>query len=83
MQYGKSFKNENYICYLTEFVDGMEFFDLIRHMGLVSPKDAKFYTANIIFALEHLHKRDIIYRGLKPENILVNYDVPTTLLRDT
>lgn len=75
MQYGRNFKDKFYMSFLTEFIDGMEFFDVIREMGLVSPKDSRFYAANIIFALEHLHKMDIIYRGLKPENILVCADV--------
>ena len=40
---------------------------------------AKFYSAQIILALEYLHNRDIIYReydkiwlSLKPENILID-----------
>ena len=36
--------------------------------------DAKFYIAELILAIEHLHKSSVIYNNLKPENILINID---------
>ena len=35
---------------------------------------AKFYFIEILLGMEYLHKRDIVYRDIKPENILVDID---------
>lgn len=70
----RSFKDANYVYFLTEFIDGMELFDALRVIGLVPIPLAKFYTATIILALESLHKTGIVYRDLKPENMMVCSD---------
>mmetsp|Transcript_9230 Transcript_9230/g.17548 ORF Transcript_9230/g.17548 Transcript_9230/m.17548 type:complete len:888 (+) Transcript_9230:49-2712(+) len=69
----KPFEDQHRVYFLTEFVRGLDLFDALRRIGLVSDEDAKFYTASILLILEHLHERSIVYRDLKPENILVDH----------
>jgi cGMP-dependent protein kinase len=65
-------KDEYNVYFLMEYIRGMELFDAIREIGLLTSSDSKFYISQLIVCIEYLHKNSIIYRDIKPENIMVD-----------
>merc|ERR1712166_660281 len=57
---------------MGEFVSGGELFSHLRRAGRFTNDTGKFFAASIILALQHLHALDIIYRDMKPENLLLD-----------
>ncbi|KAJ6421037.1 hypothetical protein OIU84_028418 [Salix udensis] len=70
------FETEKFTCLLMEFCPGGDLHALRqRQPGKYFPEHAaRFYVAEVLLALEYLHMLGIIYRDLKPENVLVRED---------
>lgn len=60
------------LYFILEYVQGGEVFTFLRRSGRFQNSVAKFYAVEVILAFEYLHCRDIIYRDLKPENLLID-----------
>ncbi|KAJ1332737.1 hypothetical protein BSLG_008366 [Batrachochytrium salamandrivorans] len=69
-----TFQDERNVYMLEEYVVGGELFSHLRRAGRFSNDMTKFYASQITLALEYLHSMDIIYRDLKPENLLLDCD---------
>lgn len=70
------FETEKFSCLVMEFCPGGDLHTLRqRQPGKHFPEQAvKFYVAEVLLALEYLHMLGIVYRDLKPENVLVRED---------
>ena len=65
------YQDKYYLYFLMEPLLGGELFTLLRHNKKFSEKVARFYLSCIIIAFDHLHSLNIIYRDIKPENIML------------
>lgn len=67
-----TFQDPKNIYMVMDFVEGGELFSLLRKSQRFPNPVAKFYAAEVTLALEYLHSKEIIYRDLKPENLLLD-----------
>ncbi|CAD8175040.1 unnamed protein product [Paramecium pentaurelia] len=73
MRFYKSMKDDNFIYFLVEYIKGLELFDVIRDIGLLNNYDSQFYVASLLLCMEYLHTHHIVYRDIKPENVMVDH----------
>ena len=69
-----AFQNTEKLYFCLEFWPGGELFFHLQRVENFDEEVTRFYSAQMVLALEHLHKHDVIYRDLKPENVLINND---------
>lgn len=67
-----AFQNQHKFYLGLEYAEGGELLDSLRRMSILQINEIRIYIAEIILALEHLHKNNYIYRDLKPSNILLD-----------
>eukprot|EP00325_Prymnesiales_sp_UTEX-LB-985_P021116 CAMPEP_0174720844 /NCGR_PEP_ID=MMETSP1094-20130205/34671_1 /TAXON_ID=156173 /ORGANISM="Chrysochromulina brevifilum, Strain UTEX LB 985" /LENGTH=157 /DNA_ID=CAMNT_0015921413 /DNA_START=72 /DNA_END=542 /DNA_ORIENTATION=+ len=66
------FQNDDKFYMVLNYLPGGELFARLKREGRFSLERTRLYCAEIILGLGHLHKLDIIYRDLKPENVLLD-----------
>ncbi|KAJ0588682.1 putative protein kinase AGC-RSK-2 family [Helianthus annuus] len=68
-----SFQTPTHVCLITDYCPGGELFMLLdrQPMKVLKEDAVRFYAAEVLVALEYLHCQGIIYRDLKPENVLI------------
>eukprot|EP01133_Synstelium_polycarpum_P013073 gene13073-15377_t len=67
-----AFQDEKKLYLVMDFVNGGQLFYHLSKEAMFSEDKARFYAAELVLALEHLHSYNIIHRDLKPENILLD-----------
>lgn len=66
------FSHENFLCFVMDFMEGGDFSYILDTYGPLEIAMARFYLAELVLAIDHLHALGIVHRDLKPENILLD-----------
>lgn len=69
-----TFQTRSHLYFVLEFCQGGELFFHLSKRGRFSEEIARFYFCEVLLGLEYLHARNILYRDLKLENILLDED---------
>lgn len=69
-----AFQNKNKLFFVIDYCPGGELFFYLSNLGRFKEDTTRFYASNILLAIEHLHFQKVLYRDLKPENVLMGKD---------
>ncbi|CAH2037361.1 unnamed protein product [Thlaspi arvense] len=70
------FETDKFYCLVMEFCSGGNLYSLRQKQPnkCFTEDAARFFASEVLLALEYLHMLGIVYRDLKPENVLVRDD---------
>ncbi|KAI3372103.1 hypothetical protein L3Q82_006956 [Scortum barcoo] len=70
----RTFKDNKYVYMLLEACLGGEIWSLLRDRGSFDEPTAKFCAGCVTEAFDYLHRKGVLYRDLKPENLMLDTD---------
>nr|XP_005160369.1 serine/threonine-protein kinase LATS1 isoform X1 [Danio rerio]AAI71344.1 LATS, large tumor suppressor, homolog 1 (Drosophila) [Danio rerio] len=69
-----SFQDKDNLYFVMDYIPGGDMMSLLIRMGIFQEDLAQFYIAELICAVESVHKMGFIHRDIKPDNILIDRD---------
>jgi serine/threonine protein kinase len=69
-----AFESKQYLVFVLEYCAGGELFYHLRRIKRMNEDQARYYFSQICLGIDYLHKKYIIYRDIKPENILLDHE---------
>ena len=67
-------QDSRYLYLVLELINGGELFTYLRSVESLPSDQCRFYAATVTSCFEYLHSKNIIFRDLKPENLLIGND---------
>jgi serine/threonine protein kinase len=71
VKFYQAFQTKHKLHLILEFANGGDLYTHLNTCKSIPESSARFYASEIICALEYLHENGIIFRGLKPEDVLL------------
>jgi serine/threonine kinase 38 len=69
-----SFQDDENLYLVMEYLPGGDLMNLLIKKDILSEEESKFYTAEMVLAIESVHNLNYIHRDLKPDNVLLGED---------
>ncbi|KAI6171325.1 G protein-coupled receptor kinase [Aphelenchoides bicaudatus] len=67
-----AFQSPDKLCFILDLMNGGDLHYHLSQHGVFSEQEVLFYASEVILGLEHMHNRSVVYRDLKPANILLD-----------
>ena len=67
-----SFQDEKSLYLVMEYLPGGDLMTLLMKKDILTEQESRFYIAELVLAIESVHKINFIHRDLKPDNILID-----------
>jgi len=69
-----SFQDPQYLYLVMEYLAGGDLMTLLINKQFLTEDQTRFFIAEIIMAIESIHKLEYVHRDIKPDNILIGVD---------
>jgi len=67
-----SFQDDSYLYLVMDYSIGGDFMSLLMKKDILNEEESKFYTAELVLAVEAVHNLNCIHRDIKPDNLLID-----------